>query len=331
MIQNQSNNQNRYHNQFTKEKGISVKADHMQEEISRIQPTLTGIHENQIFSNSSEQSTSQMQRTQFFPDQNMMNVSFGASNDQIISPPSSQNEEATKKQHQTKHAGLISIEEFSKIAPNVKALQELCSLQGFYTPKDASMKWLLRKYIEQRLPVLNQVKKCPSYSKPTKQDCLNVIRQFCPDLEPEERHDLEWLRDISYTVSNGEHEIFNAYRSQRGSKSKATLQSSISFKLPSNIDDLMLEKLQQKYKPERMATTKLLKQLKEKMDEKLVQCCICLDNTRPMCYTVCCSQPLHKICSDRMNSQRCPYCKNSQQFMLQTKIQDYTRAYNTLN
>ncbi|KAL4492997.1 hypothetical protein ABPG72_020776 [Tetrahymena utriculariae] len=45
---------------------------------------------------------------------------------------------------------VISIEEFSKIAPNVKALYQLCILQGYYAPKNAAMKWLLSKYIEQK-------------------------------------------------------------------------------------------------------------------------------------------------------------------------------------
>ncbi|KAL4500847.1 hypothetical protein ABPG72_020081 [Tetrahymena utriculariae] len=225
---------------------------------------------------------------------------------------------------------VISIEEFSKIAPNVKALYQLCILQGYYAPNNAAMKWLLSKYIEQKLPVLKQVKKCPQYVKITKQECISVINKYCPALQPDLRHDLVWLKDIAYTVCDGKEDVFSAFRNRLQYSSSHQSQSSIQFKLPLPIDDNIKLKLAQQFKPERLATSKVLNKLRDKMEESLINCGICLENKPPLCYTMCCQQPLHRQCSERITNQRCPYCKKTN-LSISTKIYDYSRAYTLLN
>ncbi|KAL4485021.1 hypothetical protein ABPG74_020198 [Tetrahymena malaccensis] len=264
-------------------------------------------------------------------DPNIMNQTFGEMQPTFNIRERSDQVNRTNPSSHNNQKALISIEEFSKIAPNVRALEELCIIQGFYIPKQASMKWLLQKYMDKHLPLLDKIKKCPPYSKPTKQECIECIDKYCKELQPESRHDIQWLRDIAYSLSYGKEEIFDIFRSSKNKKNQNGSAGQIQFHLPFEIDERIKQQLQTKYKPERLATTKFLGQLRERMQEKLISCGICLENSIPLCYTMCCKQPLHRACKERMMENTCPYCKNSNRFDLQNDIKDFSRAYSTLN
>ncbi|KAL4478220.1 hypothetical protein ABPG72_016532 [Tetrahymena utriculariae] len=258
--------------------------------------------------------------------QNEENTLRVSSNSFIYNQRGIQPNESSSKQQAS-----MSIKEFSSIAPNVKALRELCSYQGFYTPRDASMKWLLRKYIERKLPSLQKIKKCPEYCKLTKDQCIEIINQLCPELECKKRFELDWLKDVAYTLSAGNHQSFNQIGIKRSSTRKQEGESSIELQLPQQLPQEIVSYMKSKYKPERLATTRYLNSLRDKLQTNLANCIICLDNSYQLSYTTCCKQPLHQQCKAQLIRQICPLCKSSDRFSLQNIISDYSRAYNVIN